>query len=204
MTQYTTSPVDALPTHKGHQGGEDVNNNQHSIPQLVALGAIGSLVLFVLMGYRIGIEAQDRACLPYDVTIEHLVKPKTVSRGDFVLIVLHGEIGHGFDGKPTGKMVAAIPGDQVTIAHDQLYVNGVKLLRPMDSIGALYKKPGDFDRKFTIKPGEILLIGTEPHSFDGRYWGPAKISEIVGTFSPLPFANPTSHELARQTLGSLY
>lgn len=174
------------------------------LPSAILLGMVGSIVLFVLLGYRIGVEAQSLSCIPYTTTIEHLKKPTSIRRGDLVLIVLHGEIGHGFDGKPIGKMIAALPGDHISITHDQLYVNGVKLLRPLDIFGPLYKKPGAFDRKFTLKTGEILIVGTEPHSFDGRYWGPAKISEIVGTVSPLPFAEPSAQELAKQTLGPLY
>lgn len=174
------------------------------LKEKIIIGITGIVVIFVLLGYRIGVEAQSLACIPYNITIEHLRKPATLHRGDLVLIVMHGEIGHGFDNKPTGKMVAALPGDHVVIQHDQLYVNGVKLLRPMDLDAILYKKPGAFDREFTIKPGELLIVGTEPRSFDGRYWGPAKINEIVGTVSPLPFAKPSLHDLAQKTLGSLY
>ncbi|RMD69023.1 MAG: pilus assembly protein, partial [Gammaproteobacteria bacterium] len=49
----------------------------------------------------------------------------------------------------------------------------------------LKKKPGSFDRSFTVPEGHVLLMGVAPNAYDGRYWGTVPISWITGRATPL-------------------
>jgi conjugal transfer pilin signal peptidase TrbI len=55
----------------------------------------------------------------------------------------------------------------------------------MDLIEKLGKQPGSFDRKEIVPAGQLLLLGTEPRSFDGRYWGFVPENEIVAKATPI-------------------
>lgn len=169
----------------------------------ISLVILGVVTILVFMGFRVGIEAQEIGCLPYTTTLVHLEKPSNFHRGDLIALVTHGEMGGNFDGKLLGKMIVAVPGDRVAITHDQLYVNGIKLLRPLDLLSQLFKDPGDYDRQFVVPPDHLFVIGTESRSYDSRYWGPVPTSEVVGHLYPLlPISSPSAHELAQQTLGA--
>ncbi|WP_420213511.1 signal peptidase I (plasmid) [Burkholderia aenigmatica] len=89
------------------------------------------------------------------------------------------------DGTPMAKIAAGLPGDHITIRRDRLYIND----RYWGSVARglfYYKKPaGYFDRDFVVPPGELFVLGTEPRSFDSRYWGPIRDDQVDGTLSVL-------------------
>ncbi len=161
------------------------------------------LTLASVLKLRLGVDAQARQCLPFTLYINHLTPPDQIRRGQLLGFVSHGEVGHGFDGKLMTKMVAAIPGDTITILRDQLYVNGIKVGRPMDLDVKLHKKPGAFDRTESVPPGHVFFIGTEPHSFDSRYWGFIAFPEVVAQATPVPGFGPNQEAFTRETLGPL-
>lgn len=80
------------------------------------------------------------------------------------------------------KRIVALPGDQVAVRDNAIWVNGQKLPEPYI--------PADFE----ISPGratldEEIYLGTDeyfvsgdnrPHSSDSRSWGPIKKEHIVG------------------------
>jgi conjugal transfer pilin signal peptidase TrbI len=152
---------------------------------------------------RLGVDIQARQCLPFTLYINRLAPPEQIRRGQILGFVSHGEVGHGFDGKLMTKMVAAIPGDTITIMRDQLYVNGIKVGRPMDLDVKLHKQPGAFDRTEIVPSGHVFFIGTEPHSFDSRYWGFIAFPEIVAQAKPVPGFGPDQETFAREILGPL-
>jgi conjugal transfer pilin signal peptidase TrbI len=82
-------------------------------------------------------------------------------------------------------MVFALPGDAFEVKNDLAYINGKPVGRKMDLIDKLGKQPGSFDRKEIVPAGHVLLLGTEPRSFDGRYWGFVPENEIVAKATPL-------------------
>jgi conjugal transfer pilin signal peptidase TrbI len=54
------------------------------------------------------------------------------------------------------------------------------------SLKNLNKKIEDFERKPTIVPnGYVLLMGTEPRSYDGRYWGFAPQKMVIDRAIPI-------------------
>ena len=40
--------------------------------------------------------------------------------------------------------------------------------------------PESFERAFTLGKGELFMMGDDPLSYDGRYYGPITDSQIVG------------------------
>ncbi|QKE37370.1 MAG: signal peptidase I [Ferrovum myxofaciens] len=179
------------------------NSTPFRIFLAVLFFTLALLTFASVLKLRLGVDAQVRQCLPFTLYINHLTPPDQIKRGQLLGFVAHGEVGHGFDGKLMTKMVAAIPGDTITIKQDQLYVNGIKVDRPMDLIVKLHKKPGAFDRTEIVPPGHVFFIGTEPHSFDSRYWGFITFPEIVAQATPVPGFGPDQEKFVHETLGPL-
>ena len=55
----------------------------------------------------------------------------------------------------------------------------------LDLLERLEAQPGAYDRTATIPPGELAMMGTEPRSFDARYWGTITVDEVVGVVYPI-------------------
>ena len=152
----------------------------------------GAVIVFVvwiaavnLFGfpYHLGVDGQKARCLPWSVFVIKKAAPVEIQQGDLLQFRVNG-IGHGFDGLLFVKMVGAIPGDRVEIRNDELFVNGSRRDK-LWLIKTLKKQPGDFDRAFIVPPGEYLMLGTTPESFDGRYWGTVKKEQILGSAYPI-------------------
>lgn len=133
--------------------------------------------------YHIGVDGQKERCLPWSVFLIKRAPPGNILPGD-LLQFKAADIGHGFSGLVFIKQVAGVPGDRIRVSNDTLYIND----RPVDNlwlVKTLGKKTGDFDRSFTVPPGEYFMMGTTPQSFDGRYWGTIHASQILGSATPL-------------------
>lgn len=140
-------------------------------------------VKFADFPYRLGIDGQKVRCLPWSVFLVKQQLPESIRAGDLIQFRA-GRVGHGFDGLVFVKMVAAVPGDQVEIRGDQLFING-KLREQLWLLKALQKKPGDLDNTYVVPKGEYLMLGTTRESFDGRYWGTVKQEQLLGSARPL-------------------
>jgi conjugal transfer pilin signal peptidase TrbI len=147
----------------------------------------GSLLINALASYyRIGVDLQQHQCLPWKWYFITVGRPVVIKRGDILVASLkYGRMGHGFDGQKITKMVFALAGDTLEIKNDLAYINGQQVGHKMDLIEKLGKQPGGFDRTEIVPVGHVLLMGTEPRSFDGRYWGFVPENEIVATATPL-------------------
>jgi len=81
---------------------------------------------------------------------------------------------------PYVKFVAAIPGDVVSESSSGISVNGElwPRSRPLrqDSRGeSLSWKSGTY----VIRRGQVLLLGSNPRSYDGRYFGPVPLAGMT-------------------------
>lgn len=151
-----------------------------SVSWAIAATAVGAF----RSDHRIGLDLNDVRCLPWRVYYITLGR-RPVVRGDYVAFVAsHGLMGPRFDGKLIGKQVAAIEGDHVVVKDDVLYINGKKIA-PLYLLSRLHAAPGTFDRDQIVPAGMILALGTEPRSYDGRYWGWLATKDIIGTVNPL-------------------
>jgi type IV secretory pathway protease TraF len=78
------------------------------------------------------------------------------------------------------KQVAGIPGDAIMFTPRGVYVNN-KLWPDSAPVGPHHVPFGTI----ILRPGEYLLMGKNPSSFDGRYFGWMPATLINGTVRPI-------------------
>ncbi|RYG05415.1 MAG: S26 family signal peptidase [Caulobacteraceae bacterium] len=107
-------------------------------------------------------------------------------RGDIVVVAFPGPVmelaasrGYLHAGVPAIKRVAAVSGNLVCARGQNIFVNDrfVAAAKSVDGWGRLLeawqgcRRLGD----------EVLLLGDERRSFDGRYFGPIARARVIGT-----------------------
>lgn len=137
--------------------------------------------------YMIGVQSLTARCLPWDFFIIKKSPPKTIERGQLVMLPLPQQAidicpkvrrlqKRGF----LLKMAIGLPGDHVTIKNDKLYIND-RIWDHLWLLHKLHKPKGSFDRELTVKEDEVFVLGTLRSSYDSRYWGPVKQTLVRGT-----------------------
>lgn len=161
--------------------------------QWIMLAKIVALVLALLVGaewfkqnYRVGVNVYYNtatSCDDHRLFLVKLTSGEEPALGDYVQF-LAPEIPEVFaDRAYMTKKVVALPGDHVRVTEDAVYVNGKRLGgRPLL---AKAKEMGldhyTVEMDFTVAKGEFFGLGKqEEFSFDSRYWGTAKLSDIRG------------------------
>jgi conjugal transfer pilin signal peptidase TrbI len=135
--------------------------------------------------YRIGADFSSVRCLPWRVYLVTLGPVSDPVVGEYVAFVARrGLMGPNFEGRLIAKKVAGVPGDQLVVQQDFASVSG-RPIGPLDSLPKLNAKPGAFDRTAIVPAGHVLLVGTEPRSYDGRYWGFLNQHDLVGRITPI-------------------
>ena len=135
--------------------------------------------------YNIILTRQSVSCLPWDVYFWR--KPAVVSfeRYDLVRFTAR-KMGPFFpDGASVVKMVAGMPGDRILIKNGQLFINGKLIDDVRDGARALKKPMNYWDKEYVLGTNEVFMLGTEPRSYDSRYWGPYPKSMVSGRVSVL-------------------
>ncbi len=81
------------------------------------------------------------------------------------------------------KVIAAMAGDRVCAEGGRLRVNGVDRgeIHERDSEGRPLPRWGECR---VLAAGELFLLSTTPDSFDSRYFGVVKESELEGVYRP--------------------
>lgn len=135
--------------------------------------------------YRIGLDLEPIRCMPWRAYVMKFEHKTEFSRGEYVAFIgQESQMGLRFAGKTIGKEVVGVPGDRLLVRNDFAWING----QPIGALtlnAKLHKGPGAFDRDETIPAGKILVVGTTPQSYDGRYWGFLDQKYVVGTLKPL-------------------
>lgn len=156
----------------------------------VGLSAI-ALALGIPLGntigktHKIGLDLGEFRCLPWRVYLVELGRPAHLARGKYVaFIARNGVMGERFEGKFIGKKIAGLPGDRVVIKDDFASVNG-EAVGPLTLLSRLGMKSGALDRTEVVPEGKVFVVGTEPRSYDGRYWGFLDQSYLIGTVKPV-------------------
>ncbi|MFM2289329.1 MAG: hypothetical protein RL684_2472 [Pseudomonadota bacterium] len=133
----------------------------------------------------IGIDSQVIRCLPYSVYALRLAKPAQVVRGDLIVFPAP-PTSMPREGQRLIKIAAAMEGDRVRIDAGGIWINEVRwgpmefhLLRARDLAAPALPK------EYTVPPGKLLALGTEPGSWDGRYWGLIDVEAVTATALPL-------------------
>lgn len=78
------------------------------------------------------------------------------------------------------KRIAGLPGDLVEVDADATRVNGIVVGRGLALAAVLGADRGFFIRRFRVGPGRFFPMGETEDSFDGRYYGEAPLSAILG------------------------
>lgn len=131
-------------------------------------------------GWKIGHDPQTAGCLPWSFYVYDHSHPKVqdLHRGD--LIVFEARHLRFFkDGMHMDKLVVGLPGDVLEVRQDVAYINGRRWgkLWLRKTLGG---RPGQFDRKVVVPAGQVAVMGTEPPSYDSRYWGFLSEDRIIG------------------------
>ena len=137
---------------------------------LLAIWSLALVRLFVSHVPVLPVMFNWTPSLPYSVVyVDYWHGP--VQRGDLVVYRFTGEAGQrdypGLNEQAFFKRVAGMPGDTVTVAGREVFVNGTM-------VG--HAKTHTFDRRplqpiapTVIPPGFLYVQGTSPDSFDSRY-----------------------------------
>lgn len=136
--------------------------------------------------WRIGVDPQDVRCLPYTYFLIGQKLPEAVERGGIYRFRTWGMAPIAKDGTPMVKYAAAVAGDKVRVDATGIYINENK----WGDLNPYVMKKTHFDvvkvtRNFVVAKGHVLMLGTLPRSFDGRYTGPIPLSRIDGKAVPL-------------------
>jgi conjugative transfer signal peptidase TraF len=119
------------------------------------------------------------ACLPSDIT--HFA----VSRGYLSVSPISECPDHA---APIGKLLLALPGDQVEIGPDFIAINGQRFAHSATAQrdGSGRRLPRTPAGEYRVPAGSVWLFGfNDPRSFDSRYYGPLPISAIRSVAVPL-------------------
>jgi len=163
--------------------------NKPRIPMVVFLSRAFLLtVVMVSVGwyltdrYDIGIGYLDKKpCLPHKAFFID-AWDKDLHAGDLIVFRTDERMYPHF---PVGvrfvKLIKAGPGDHVSIANGELYINGKRdsSLDP-EILEKLGKEKNEFDRDFTLPKQTFWAMGTLPGSYDSRYWGEVNPEQVVG------------------------
>lgn len=126
-------------------------------------------------------EKKQAGCLPWQFYWFDKKQPKPVlRRGDLILFPARGMEPVIAEGKPIGKTVAGLPGDEVRIVQGRVYINGHLLTDVSYGVAKLGKSINYWDKTYRLGKDEIFVFGSEPHSWDSRYWGPYPAALVRG------------------------
>lgn len=153
------------------------------IATLIAGTGLAFFLVFglVLSNWRVGLNTQVIKCLPGTVFIIRQSPPDKIERGQMIAYRSRGLLPFLQDGRGVAKLVAAVPGDRVKVDATGVSINGV-YWGPLNS--TVLRKSGrtaeSVSTSYVVGQGELLVLGTLPRSYDGRYWGTIKSDQVIG------------------------
>jgi conjugal transfer pilin signal peptidase TrbI len=121
--------------------------------------------------------------VPYKVALVQYGPQHMLVRGDFIVYRFDGEAQRLYPGlraQPFFKQIRGVPGDRVTVAGRQVFINDV-------AVG--FAKTATFDHHPLAPIGEVVIPpdcyyvqGTHPDSFDSRYResGLVRANQVIG------------------------
>lgn len=93
------------------------------------------------------------------------------------VVVLYPDSTH--EGIPLIKRVIGLPGDTLTLANDQVVVNGLALAEPY--VHGAPTMCAQVCGTVTLGPGQYFVLGdNRTQSYDSRYFGPVNEQDILG------------------------
>ncbi len=85
------------------------------------------------------------------------------------------------DDKPYIKRVIGLPGDVISFADGNVYVNGQQLEEPYLQAGITRCPGGICEEPITVPEGHVFVLGdNRRNSEDSRYFGPITVDSVIG------------------------
>lgn len=162
---------------------------------VLLMGTMIFLTLFYVLGFRINTSDSIPRGL-YRLMTEDRLKNHYIlfcpdKRDAFQTAYERGYLGFGFCPGGTGylmKKVVAVSGDRVSSTKEGVYVNGrLQDFSKPKSKDALFRLlPQWRISNYRLKEGEMLVMTDQSEwSFDGRYYGLIRQSQIKGLLMPV-------------------
>jgi len=141
-------------------------------------------VSYIQSTFSLGFDLQSARCLPWVAYWITKDAEPTVDRGSiYALRINHDE---QLANRTLLKIAAGLPGDSVKLNKGGVWINDLYWgpMHPVqvERLQAQGKTPFT---SFVIPKGKLLMLGTLPQSYDGRYVGLVDTSAIEGRASPL-------------------
>lgn len=136
---------------------------------------------FFYANFRLGIDTQSFRCLDEWVYVIN-IKDRRPQRDKIFAIESQGAEPVIKNGMLMAKIIRGMPGDVVTITkNEMILINGKVVGSGMDHLhGAAPKDLKKFIGTRRLKEDEYWVMGTRFRSFDSRYYGPVRSSQIKG------------------------
>ena len=83
------------------------------------------------------------------------------------------------------KYIAGISGDYIRIENNKIYVNNKEKGNIFKVDGLNNKLPQLKEKEYIVKEDEVFVLGTNDKSFDSRYYGCIKKSDVIYKLVPL-------------------
>jgi len=140
----------------------------------------------------------SRALLVWNVSasapigLYRVLHGRALSRGDLVLAIPDPSLAAFADGRgylpagvPLVKRIAAVAGDAVCARGDAIFIDG-RFAAVRLAADAQGRALPAWSGCRTLRGNEVFLLMAKVRaSFDGRYFGPTKVSQIAGTLEPI-------------------
>ena len=82
------------------------------------------------------------------------------------------------------KYIAGISGDYIRIENNKIYINNKEKGNIFKVDGLNNKLPQLKEKKYIVKVDEVFVLGTNDKSFDSRYYGCIKKSDVIYKLVP--------------------
>lgn len=166
---------------------------------LTARGMGSVAAVFALCGYLVTPPGTpDRARIVWNASASAPIglyavhHDRAFTRGDLVLVIPPPSIakvatrrGYLPAGVPLVKRIAGMAGDTVCAQGNGIFINGQFMAARLSTDGQGRPLPS-WQGCRTLDQGEVFLLMEDVRtSFDGRYFGPTNISDIVGRLDAL-------------------
>lgn len=153
---------------------------------LILVALLASLFSFLAARFRIGIDNQKVPCLGHHVYfIDLKAVEESPVKGEAYSFVVRLRPLAQMDKEPReftwAKRLTAVEGDTIEITKDgKFLVNGTVVKDSLPLAVKLGKEPEYFSRRQVLKKGELYFLGDTETSYDSRYWGPVKVTQLRG------------------------
>jgi len=142
----------------------------------------------IVDNYRIGLNGQteELRCIEgkaFLLTKARVVRPERDGLYAYTSLGL-GEILP--DGTGIIKIAAGLPGDVVRVDATGIYINQT-FWGPLNPItmAKTATKVSTVTKQYVIGDGQVLMLGTRPRSYDGRYLGPIETRRLIANVERL-------------------